>query len=338
MLKNAVLASWLILTICACSNGTSGPPTAGKSPQARTPANAPTPARPRSPQQQEIEALVADLGAVAPGKVVDVASYLQRHLKSLETMDEQAVIPELARVRVVPVRGPKVVAAMIALLPPSPDGSCDLKATWLLGITTAVNEAGKPVVRVGDVEVISDAPFLADPKPLVELPDVKGPGALFTVSWTQDRDQTACGDPDAGHVAGRYVEFFTLVDFRIRHVETVALHEVRKSGTVTTNKKATMRWSSPGGRSILQVLQYEELVGQPDPDESDCSEEAGMECGPSISCSLDGGLLMEKNGAWEQVGSDELEGRPKPEGFPELPVVRAGESHAVCDGLRSRVR
>lgn len=129
------------------------------------------------------------------------------------------------------------------------------------------------------------------------------------------------------------MELFSLGDFRIRHLDTIALQEVRKSETVTINKKATMRWSSLGGRSIMQVLRYEEMVGQPDPDETDCSEAAGMECGPAISCSLDAGLLIEENGVWELVGSDELEGRPKPEGFPEIPVVRAGESHAVCDGL-----
>ena len=338
MKTGLLFSALLILTLCACRKGPAHTPAAAKLPQARPSAGDPAPAWPRSPQEKEIEALIADLGAVAPGKAVDVSSFLARHLKSLEVQDGQDVIPELARVRVIPVRGPKFVAALIALLPPSPSGSCDTTATWLLGVMAVVDEAGKPVVRVGDVELISDAPFLADPRLRVELPEVQGPGRLFTLSWTQDRDHTACGDPDAGQVAGSYVGIFALGDFRIRHLETVALQEVRQSGTVTTNQKASMKWSTRGGRSILQVLRYEEMVGQADPDDADCTGEAGTECGPSISCTLDGGLLLEEEGAWRFIGPDELEGRPKPEGFPELPEVRTGDRHAVCDGLRSQVR
>lgn len=335
--KRVFFAVLLTLAFGACRKGPTGSSAVAKSPQARTSAGDPATARPRSTQEQEIEALITALGAVAPDQAVDVVSYLQRHLKSLEVSDGQDVIPELARVRVIPVRGPKLVAAVIALLPPSPVGDCDTVATWLLGVMAGVNEAGKPVVYVGDVELSSDAAFLVDPKLRVELPEVQGPGKLFTISWTQDRDLGMCGDPDTGRVSGRYVELFSLGNSRIRHLDTVALQEVRKHGGVTASKKATMRWSSLGGRSLLQVLQYEELVGQPDPDEGDCREEAGMECGPSMSCSLQGGLLIEKNGVWELTGSDELEGRPKPAGFPELPVVRAGESHGICDGLRLRV-
>jgi len=281
----------------------------------------------RAKAEKELEALLSRLAKDA-GRPIEVAKVFSEALPDLRDRVAELTLPDKAMVRVIPLRGARLVGALLHVVDPTDSACAEDGLSGLLLVAMVRDPAsGQSATRIKTLSADYAGNLFKGKDVKVTFVDGARDPNLFVVNYEYSNNEDECVDRMRS-VDGEYQVIFTYLDGELDQLPLVTHLETEHEPGNEIKTSSQAHWFTGGATDLLVVMTFKQ----------DTNIETGGESdGKNATCVRLSEIFLYGPKGWEPFLGDLTKAKQRYPVLKDLPAEGDADTVEGCDQLSEKL-